>query len=178
MQYSNLHNSQLYKTVLHKISESKQSFFSIQEMKNFLRIDGNYEDANLNDAIKSVIAEVERKTNLAIVQSEWKLKVFNFSGNYLNIPKANAKEIIKITTEIHGKTITLDRSEYTLTEGIICFRCAMCAQAVNIYFIAGYKNSKEINPEMYMAIKQRIGSIYENQNLEKDYFQSFIQYRL
>lgn len=175
MQY---HNSQLYKTVLRKISEVKQSFLSIQEIKSFLRIDGDYEDANLNDAINSVIAEVERKTSFAIIQSEWKWKIFSFSGNYLKIPKANAKQIIKITIEIHGKIITLDRSEYTLTEGLICFRCAMCAQIMNIYFIAGYKKSKEINPEMYMAIKQRIASVYENQNLDRDYFQSFIEYRL
>lgn len=178
MQYSKLQTSQLQKILLHKISESKQSLLSIQEIKNFLRIDGDHEDANLNDAIKSVIAEVERKTNFAILQSEWKLKVLNFSGNYIAIPKVNAKQIIKIMVEVHGKTLTLDRSEYTLSEGIIWFRCAMCAQIINIHFVAGYKNAKEINPEVYMAIKQRIASVYENQNLEYDYFQPFRQYRL
>lgn len=157
---------------------NKNPIFDIEDVKHYLRIDSNHENSILQEIISSVTSEVERKTNLALSESEWKATFLNFSGNYLVMPKSNTTKILSVTVRRNGITGILDKTEYSVSNGILWFRCAICAQVLNISFIAGYTNKEEINPEIRTSMKQRIANIYENNNATEELFMPFKKYRL
>ena len=165
-----------------KIANTKRSknfqIFNNEEIKHFLRLNDDQDIPVVSDIIQGVIEELERKTSITLAEAQWCVKVMNFSGNYFNSPKSKIQRIENITYKLGSNTYTLDRSEFSTSNGVIYFRCALCTPLLTINFIAGCSNSNEINPEIKLMIKQRVISIYENQNLQHDWFAPFKRYRL
>lgn len=167
---------------IQKIANTKQSktfqLFTNEEIKHFLRLNDDQDIPIINDIIEGVTEELERKTSIALTEAEWCAKVMNFSGNYFNSPKSNIKKILNVTYKSGRNTYTLDRSEFSISNSVIYFRCALCTPLLTINFVAGCSGPKDVNPEVKLLMKQRIASVYENQDLQHDWFAPFKRYRL
>lgn len=168
---------QIYK--IEKISqELSNSIIPLEDIKHFLRVDTERDDALLLSFLRGVEKEVERYTWYSIGEAKWRMVINNFSSNYFEIPKFEVKEVLRIQQEKFDEATDLEPQQYKLHEGIVRFYHHLTCHFLTVDFIAGHSDLNNMNAELVTAIKQRVLHLYENRSDATQLFRPFQRVRI
>jgi uncharacterized phiE125 gp8 family phage protein len=158
---------------------------SLSDVKTFLRIDGNENDAILNILIASARRTAEEYTKRAFITQTWRLSMDSFcvddgvvrppfipQGHSIQLSRQPIQSITSITTvDSAGTSLTVPPSTYTLdtASGRILLNALKSwpsdlrsEAAIVITFIAGWDSSANVPAPIHQGILQHVAASYSS----------------
>lgn len=131
---------------------------TVEEAKQYLRIDTNEEDGMLESLIKAAREVLEQYTLRAFLRQTWEL-VLDQPDRYIYLPRPPVIRVEEL--EAGGKI--LEPGQYELVAGeVLVFKVAT-GGGVRVRYVAGFGDSPEDVPAMIrQAILMLAGHMYEN----------------
>jgi hypothetical protein len=150
------------------ISKTKSyTTVSLREIKEHLSIDSSDDqyDTQIQSLIKSVIAEIEKRTSIDIVPTISRLEDYNIFGMCYRIYESNISVLsISGTSYILTTPVTslVNPSSYVLRRGFqlteIWFKSSISTEQVNIIYTSGFSS---MPPDLLNAIKLKVGYYFD-----------------
>ena len=102
---------------LKTLSESVEKTIDLQQLKMYLRIDGDIEDKLLQGIVQYVIDKFEKYTSQLLINKVLRVKYENFNEKKIILPIGPAKHINKIwISNDNDKKHTIGKSRYNLDQ--------------------------------------------------------------
>jgi uncharacterized phiE125 gp8 family phage protein len=138
---------------------------SVDEVKAYLRIDGNTEDALITSMIKSARTTAEKYMGLSLISQKWKLSFDDICAQEIELPYGPVVgiDLVKLYDAQNAET-TFSTGNYYLTSGnlSIYFREIPSSQRVEIIYSTGFGASAGAVPELIkQGILAHIAFMYE-----------------
>ena len=134
-------------------------------VKSHLRVDGNYDDAYITDAIKRAINWFERVTNVSVnpVTWTWTPDEKNFCNGLAQVP---VSPVNSFTVDADGD-VSADYAITTMsTHGIGLYALAgTWADGMAVSIPSGYADAGELDPGITDAILRYTSHLYENREI-------------
>lgn len=159
----------------------EQKPVSLEDMKLFLRVDGEDEDELIKSLITSATEYLEEFTNRAFVTQTWIQSVeakpkkniglsdqFNTHQSKILLRKSPVKSVNSISIVNGDEEKPLDQDAYcvalrdTYTEITFKGGSPLSEGSLKIEFKAGYGNAEDVPSPIVTAIKQCVSNLYEN----------------
>lgn len=153
---------------------------SRNDMKRFLRVETDEDNALIDALIKTATNMCEKRTHRSLQTQTWKLSIDNYPGrDYIELPNAIIKSIVSVTSYgIDDTPTVLDASQYYLTDPNMKGKLTLTyngqwpsitlrpRDGVEIIYTAGYGDTPDDVPfELRHGIKNMVGALYENREL-------------
>lgn len=153
-------------SIINISSEETNTILSIDEIKNFLRIDFNDDDNLLKKALNTATKQCELRISRTLVQKTYILSSYDpIKDNKIDLEYDPIKSITKIEViDKEGNTKELSTSSYRLDKTRNCvyfLNIPTNYYKIDITYIAGY----EVVPEdLKQALLFHIAKIYEDKS--------------
>lgn len=146
---------------------------TLEQVKDFLLVDGTQDDNTLNLLIKTAREAAEQFMNRAIINQGYKLIIDQFNDrDYINLPKGLVQEVTGITVyNLNNTSYTVDPSIYTIvSQDRIALNydqvwpLALRNRAsVEINYTVGYgADSTSVPASIQMAILLHVSAMYQS----------------
>ena len=136
---------------------------TLAEVKLFLRIDGDAEDALLN-TLTTVAREMAEKylAKMLITQS-WQMKQAYVAGQNIPLSPSPVQSISEVTIEFNGQQSTLDSSEYELAIGdVLALKTQIQADTLSVTMVSGYGAAEDIPGPIRQGVLHCISYLYHH----------------
>jgi uncharacterized phiE125 gp8 family phage protein len=130
-----------------------------------LRVDGNYDDAYITDAIKRAISWFERATNVSVnpVTWTWKPDSINFCNGVARVP---ITPVPSFTVDANGDVSANYQIETMSTHGVgIYGLVGSFVSGMAVAIPSGYANADELDPGITDAVLRYTSHLYENREI-------------
>lgn len=146
---------------------------SVQELKDYLRVDSNVDDAMLEAFINAATSQIEARLNRPLRMQRWIYKLdysdLNLGLIYINKAPVNAVQSIEYYDGSNTQQ-TLNVSNYFVSLSSNPCKIKVVSlptiynrlEAVQISFTAGYQSVNDIPKDIKQALKFMCGHWYEN----------------
>ena len=161
------------------IGTKLQEIWPLEEVKNYLRIAHDYDDALILNLKAAAIEVAENFTGLSLHSRQINCSIQNTLGNISlkYIPILEVKEVSLLDED--NKKITDDFGYIETDNQVIHFKVSYIGRDLKIQYIAGFLNS--IPRSIQHGILMHIASMYEHSeygtNLGSDIKNLYIPYR-
>lgn len=150
-------------SIINIISEEENTIITLNEIKNFLRIDFSDDDDLLKKSLNTATKQCEIAISQTLNKKTYKLSFYNQVNK---IVKLNNPPIINITSvktvDTEGKEIEINQDLYNLDiiSGILIFKCQLNNfYRIDIVYSAGYENVPE---DLKQGILFHVAKMYED----------------
>ncbi|MDZ5760901.1 phage head-tail connector protein [Lyticum sinuosum] len=114
----------------------------LQFIKNFLRIDHNYDDKILDNLACAAVEYLENEISQAIIIRDWNITCRNINDNYIRIPIGPVQTIKYIKCRNYNyifsqNDIEKSKKYFTLEGNVIYFHCLPNSSYLSIIYTAG-----------------------------------------
>jgi uncharacterized phiE125 gp8 family phage protein len=142
---------------------------NIEEVKTFLRIDGEDEEGNLNILIKSARILVESYLKKSIIFQQWKMIFEDYAPAEVKLPRGPITNIISVSlVDKDGNVLPMNPDFYYLSpaQDKLIFNTTVISHAVEIIYEAGMAtNNLSVPKNIKLAVLNIITASYENKGL-------------
>jgi len=157
--------------------ESTENPVTVEEVKEFARIDGNDEDLFIENVINAVTKLVENYLNRSLVIKTMQMITDEINSKEIEIPYSPLQSVLSVNLiDEENNIIEIDKNNYyVITESIpgrLVFK-----RTINIYnnlrdyagykiiFECGYGDKTKVPKQIKLAIMQWVTMIYENRSM-------------
>lgn len=169
-----------------QVSKPKGLALSLDEVKNFLRIDHDIDDAFLNSAIRSATTKFENYTGRALVNQEWQVTFKQMNVASITLPIRPVQDITKIELiNYYGQSSSFELQNVCLDMdlGEVFFKVHPFSYLVKFVYQAGYgATSDDIPADIKTSLLVHVAFIYEHRDEIKafpmDIYDEFKSYRV
>lgn len=148
-----------------RVQEPAVEPLSLDEVKTYLRIDGESENALLLSMIKAAREIAEKYLSASLINQQWRIAYNECVPQEVRLYYApiNSIESIKLIDEAGGETIVDSINYYIKADGrFLYFKTIPSAHKIEIVYNAGYGATAEEIPEILrQGLLALIGKIYE-----------------
>jgi uncharacterized phiE125 gp8 family phage protein len=141
---------------------------SVQEAKQFLRIDSEFEDALIAKIITSARILVEEYTKRSLITQSWKISFNDFAPKNIRLvrgPVARVTSIIRIDDKNNSQTIPAGNYSLSANNEYLVLNDYITGRQVEINYITGYGTDGTNIPEpLKLAILTLTSRIYERKS--------------
>jgi uncharacterized phiE125 gp8 family phage protein len=165
------------------ITEPTDYPVTVDEIKNFARIDGNDEDSILENFLAGVVENVEAYLGRALITRTYKLFLDEWNSKEIELPRPPLISVSSIVTiDEDDKETEYDSSKYYAVTSSIPGRVLIKqgyatplnterkASGYAITYNAGYGEASDIPYEIKVGIMQWVTMIYENRSMTENDF--------
>lgn len=143
------------------IEASKKNIVSLEEAKNYLRVDHEFDDGLINVLIKATQEALETIIQKSLVKTTWKYEIDTFGesleGNCIMLPKIPVIKILEVS--VGGKKV--ENCEYKLEKSKLYFKNSVNKFPIVITYEAGIANTVEEVPyQLKLANLMLISTAY------------------
>ncbi len=142
------------------IKTDNQKIFTLAFIKNYLRIDNDYDDEFLLNAIETAANYAEMITGKIFGSKTYRLK-FTTEKSLLKIDDISLLNDDLVSISINDKKAT--HQDFEIKNGIICFKYSIKGN-IDIVFKKDGISLEEIPTDIKQAILFHIANIYQNKN--------------
>lgn len=181
---------------LTKIQTASSEPVSLQEMKDWLRLEDSFDDALINAIQRAARTVVERASGRQLVTTTWlmSLDTFPWMGGWwfmeapsifpdphsIRLPKAPLQSVTSIVyTAMDGTEVTLSDTIYNVDTRTDPGRIQLAfgrtwpitkpkPGGIKITFVAGYGSAADVPDDLKTAIKMTAAWMYEHRGEDKD----------
>ncbi len=151
-----------------KLEEPTIEPISIDEVKKFIRISGDYENNTIQDLIKSARQEAEKFMKSSILKQKWRLTYRNNLDAEIELPMGPVISIdaVKIIARDNSETL-FDSSNYQLSPAkyFLFFDKIPSGRFIAIDYFSGFDETAESIPaQIKTALLNQVAYLYENRN--------------
>lgn len=158
--YMTLASRRLLKRVSDPVSEP----LTLAETKLYLRVDGNEEDALINDLISASRQHAEQYLRRSLMTQGWKLAVNEECPEVLVLPMGPVQSVTSVSIfDTNGIETALVSSRYRLNaaQNALLFDGQVTGHRVEIRYQTGYGGASDIPKPLKQGMLQHIAELYE-----------------
>ncbi len=141
---------------------------TVSEAKNFLRIDGNVEDALLADMIKAARIGAEQQTGLSFITQTWTLAYDDCPPPYVSLPHGPVQSVATvIAMDENEQSTTIAASNYHLSadKEQLNFETIPSSHRVEIDYVTGFGNAAaDVPADIKHALLIHVAWLYEHRD--------------
>ena len=151
-------------SIIKVISEEQNSILTLEEIKNFLRIDFNNDDALLQKALNTATRQCELKIGQTLNQKTYLMSIYNsLSSNMIRLKYGPILSVEKIECVDEHENVSLiltDSYKTILDVGVVKFlNIPLNFYRLDIIYKAGYIN---VPDDLKQGLLFHIAKIYED----------------
>ena len=150
---------------LSTVEEPEFEPVSLEEAKNFLRLDSDIEDSLLAQLIKTARQVAEEYLSKSLITQTLQMQFDYYAPAMVNLMRGPVQEIVTVIMVAQDYTeSTLSPSAYYLSAGKrqLVFDAAPMGQVIQVQYIAGYGDAADVPAPVKQGILQHIAAMYEN----------------
>ncbi len=156
-----MHQKNIFKVT----SVTPQTIWSLEEVKNYLRIEADYDNTLITSLIEAAIIAAENFTKLAIIS-----RMIELTGNILNQPQLQLKyapvqSLEKVTIKIREETWQLQDQQYYVDKAtaIFCLNEPLEYQEIVVNYMSGF-DAQDIPPAIKHGILLHVAEMYDRES--------------
>lgn len=162
------------KNIINILETLSQEYFSLETVKNYLRVSDDYDNELISSLIDTAIIMAENFTNLVLLTRIIEHISHNSNGQMINLNYQPIQKILEIKIQDKNKEIILDNNVYQLNTAGIYFDPGLFFKKIIIKYISGIKPSLIPAPLKY-GILLHIGELYERENSNESSISSLVK---
>jgi uncharacterized phiE125 gp8 family phage protein len=145
----------------HKIIHvADQELFRLPEIKNFLRISHDYDDAWLPNILQGSIEAAENFLRLTLLARRVEIRAENIRQSKFILPLRPIAEILEI--KAHKGEVVTDIRNYKLSDETIKFSNLPAYDYITIIYNSGYLDQSKIPSAIKQGILLHVAEIYDS----------------
>ena len=156
-----------------RLSQPAALAISMEECKNFLKIDYIEDDELLSKLISSASQKFENYTSQALVSQTWQVMYKQFSDDDVKLPTNPVTQVTKVETiSYSGEHTIFDPKLYDFDQSTqrLTFKVFPFGYYLKIDYIAGYGiDSTKVPNDIKTALLNHIAYLYENRAISAQY---------
>ncbi|MCC8399480.1 MAG: head-tail connector protein [Rickettsia endosymbiont of Platyusa sonomae] len=141
-----------------------QTIWALVEVKNYMRIEGNYDDDLINSLIDAAIMAAENFTKLAIITRRVEFVCNIKNQQNFQLKYQPIKELVKITLTNNSQSMELQSDQYYLDHDrtLLCLNKKLENSQLIVEYIVGY-DKMHIPASIRHGILMHIAEMYDRE---------------
>lgn len=145
-----------------------ESPLSLADIKAFLRIEHNNDDATLNRLARAAVEHLENETGQAIMQRQWNLICRGVPQSRLRLPMTPAVSIVSVKVQDFHSEMVMSPEQYSLQGDLLYFHCLPSMIRIDVAYLAGNCTGEEnLEPHIAGILLDMISSMYDGRGCDE-----------
>lgn len=153
-----------------------QDIWSLAEVKNYLRIEANYDDQLISSLIDTAINIAENFTKLTVISKRLQLIINIKNQQKIQLKYQPVNKLLKIIMIIDEKELELSDKQYYLDQqkSILYWHEELLMGKLQIEYIAGFAKDN-VPPAIKQAILMHVAEMYDQQKADSNFLSTEIK---
>ncbi|MFY9589574.1 head-tail connector protein [Rickettsia endosymbiont of Halotydeus destructor] len=139
-----------------------QKIWSLEQVKNYMRIEGNYDDDLILGIIDAAITAAENFTKLNFISKYVKFICNTQGKNNFALKYQPIKEIVKVTKQLKDQIVELTNDQYFFDNDILRLKQKLANDELIVEYVSGFEENN-IPHSIKHGIMLHIAEMYDRQ---------------
>lgn len=155
-------------TILVKATKANTKPLSLEEVKNFLRVDTSIDDELITRLIDVAADICETRTEKALLLILYRYSIFGTVDEVIDLPRHPINSVISVKrVDEKGKKTTIDSTTYAVDKygrKLTFEKIPKVSHRLDIEFYAGFRTSDSIPSILKQGMLMHIARMYDDRN--------------